>query len=114
MIATKIPPKLLPWFEARKRYRLSDTQIHMARELGLNPEKFGSLANHHQEAWKLPLPQFIERCFEKQFKLVRPVAVLSLEEVIARELAKKQKKQAKKKLAANAKEINSDNATSES
>jgi hypothetical protein len=32
----------------------------MARELGLNPDKFGKLANHKQESWKLPLPQYIE------------------------------------------------------
>ena len=31
----------------------------MARELGLNPKKFGGLANHRQEPWKLPLPEFI-------------------------------------------------------
>jgi len=29
----------------------------MARELRLNPKKFGSLANTKQEPWKLPLPE---------------------------------------------------------
>jgi hypothetical protein len=37
------------WIEAKKRFRLSDIQIQMARELGMNPKKFGSLANHKQE-----------------------------------------------------------------
>ncbi len=55
-----IPQKLRTWIEARKKYRLSHAQIQMARELGMNPKKFGSLANHHQETWKLPLPQFIQ------------------------------------------------------
>jgi hypothetical protein len=32
-----------------KRYRLSDTQIQMARERGMNPRKFGKLANEKQE-----------------------------------------------------------------
>jgi len=32
----------------------------MARELGLNPHKFGKLANEKQEPWKKPLPEFIE------------------------------------------------------
>lgn len=50
-----IPQKLRPWIEARKKYRLSHAQIQMARELGLNPKKFGSLTNHKQESWKLPL-----------------------------------------------------------
>ncbi len=41
-----IPNKLRPWIEARKKYRLSHAQVQMARELGLNPKKFGSLSNH--------------------------------------------------------------------
>ena len=32
----------------------------MARELGMNPKKFGSIANHKHEKWKAPLPEFIE------------------------------------------------------
>jgi len=35
----------------------------MTRELGLNPRKFGSLANTKQEPWKLPLPDFIEELY---------------------------------------------------
>jgi hypothetical protein len=44
-----IPAKLQPWLEARKKYRLTDTQIQMARELGLNPKKFGGYASHRQQ-----------------------------------------------------------------
>jgi hypothetical protein len=51
----QLPAKLQPWLEARQRYRLSDLQIQMARELGLNPRKFGGYANHRQEPWKRPL-----------------------------------------------------------
>ena len=54
-----IPDKLKPWIEARQQYHLSHAQIQMARELGMNPKKFGSIANHRQEPWKLPLAQFI-------------------------------------------------------
>jgi hypothetical protein len=28
---------LVPWFEARKRFKLSHAQTQMARELGMNP-----------------------------------------------------------------------------
>ena len=38
------------------RFQLSDAQIQTARELGLNPKKFGSLANTMQKPWKLPSP----------------------------------------------------------
>ena len=47
------------WIDAKKKFRLSDTHIQMARELGMNPKKFGSLANHKQEQWKAPLPEFM-------------------------------------------------------
>ena len=60
-----IPQKLRPWIEARRRLHLSHAQVQMARELGMNPKRFGHLGNHKQERWKLPL--FIERCYFKRF-----------------------------------------------
>ncbi len=74
-----IPQKLRPWIEARKKYRLSHAQVQMARELGLNPKKFGNLANHKQEPWKMPLPEYIEYLFEKHFKKSHPNDVRSIE-----------------------------------
>jgi hypothetical protein len=56
-------------------------QIQMARELGLNPKKLGGIANHKQEPWKLPLPQFIEEIYEKRFRRERPDKVVSVEDV---------------------------------
>ena len=92
MPPTQIPQKLLPWFEARKRYHLTHAQVQMARELGLNPKKLGGLANHRQEPWKLPLPQFIEEIYLKRFGVPGPAEVLSLEELVSRQRAKKQQK----------------------
>ena len=60
------------WIEARKKFHLSDMHIQMARELGMNPKKFGSLANHKQEKWKAPLPIFIEDLYFKRFKKEKP------------------------------------------
>ena len=37
------------WLVAQKRHRLSDRQVQMARELGLNPDKLGKIDNHRQE-----------------------------------------------------------------
>jgi hypothetical protein len=62
--------RLDTWAEAQKRFHLSDLHIQMARELGLNPKKFGGLANHRQEPWKLPLPEFIAECYIKRFHRV--------------------------------------------
>lgn len=75
----KIPQKSRVWIEARKKYRLTDAQLQMAKELGMNPKKFGSLANHKQEPWKLPLPQFIEENYRKRFGKTRPDFVMSIE-----------------------------------
>jgi hypothetical protein len=46
---------------------LSDAQIQMARQLGMNPNILGSLTNHKQEMWKLPLPQYIENLYQQRF-----------------------------------------------
>lgn len=63
------------WAEAKKRDRLSKLHVQMAKELGLNPRKFGKIANHRQELWKSPLPEFIEHCYFKRFKRERPLEV---------------------------------------
>lgn len=81
-------PNLLTWIEARKRYRHSDAHVQMTRELGLNPAKFGGYANHRQEPWKAPLPDFIEHLYEKRFRKSRPDRVMSIEQV-AREREQK-------------------------
>lgn len=51
----------------------------MARELGMNPQKFGSLANHKQEKWKAPLPDFIEELYFKRFKKEKPEVIKKLQ-----------------------------------
>lgn len=92
----KIPPNLAIWIEARKRHRLSDAQVQMARELGLNPKKLGGMDNHKQEPWKEPLPQYIETLYQKQFRKSIPDNVVSIEQRAEQILAKKQeRKQAK-------------------
>lgn len=67
------------WIEAKKKYHLSDVHIQMARELGMNPQKFASLANYKQEKWKSPLPDFIEELYLKRFKKEKPDVVKKLQ-----------------------------------
>jgi hypothetical protein len=87
-----IPQKLTPWFDARKKYRLTHAEVQMARELGLNPAKLGGIANSSQELWKVPLSQFLEQLYLKSFGISRPVRVISLEELISQRQAKKKEK----------------------
>jgi hypothetical protein len=60
------------WMTAKRKYRLTDVQIQMARELGMNPKKFGGLATHRQEKWKAPLADFIEELNCKRFRKEKP------------------------------------------
>ncbi|BBO71378.1 hypothetical protein DSCA_53080 [Desulfosarcina alkanivorans] len=91
-----IPNKLKPWIEARGKFRLSHSQIQMARELGLNPKKLGGMANHKQEPWKMPLHEYIEHLYQKRFKKPAPVVTKPLEEV---DREKRKRKQQKKVVA---------------
>jgi hypothetical protein len=75
-----IPPKLQKWIDARQRHHLSHAHVQMARELGMNPAKLGSIDNHRQERWKAPLPEFIEDLYLKRFGRERPETVISIEE----------------------------------
>lgn len=84
------------WMVAQKRHRLSDMQVQMARELGLNPDKLGKIDNHRQEPWKTPLPQFIGNIYFKRFKREEPETVKPLKQILAElELKKRQSKKAK-------------------
>jgi hypothetical protein len=77
----RLTPKFQVWVDARHRFRLSHAHIQMARELGFNPKNLGGLANHDQERWKLPLPQFIEKLYFKRFGRERPEVVKTIEEL---------------------------------
>ena len=89
------------WMVAQKRHRLSDKQVQMARELGLNPDKLGKIDNHRQESWKAPLPQFIESIYFKRFKREEPETVKPLETDYggngSQEKAAKEKKEERRK-----------------
>ena len=87
------------WEQAGRRHRLSPTHIQMARQLGLNPKKLGSLDNHRQEPWKQPLPDFIASLYAKRFGKDAPDIVRSIEDAVAMMLAKKPARRAAKAAA---------------
>ena len=97
----KISEKYQVWIDVRKRYHLSHAHIQMARELDMNPKKFGKIANHKQEPWKAPLPVSIEHLYLRRFGKRRPDEVKSIEQVFKaqekkkaeRRLRRQQKKQ---------------------
>jgi hypothetical protein len=93
-----IPPGLQAWIQARGRHHLSHAHVQMARELGINPKRMGSIDNHRQEPWKAPLPQFIEDLYLKRFGRDRPEVVVTVEQR-AQELEKKKREKKEKKQA---------------
>jgi hypothetical protein len=117
MTKKKIPDKLQVWIDARKKYHLSHAQVQMARELGMNPKSFGKLANHRQEKWKLPLPQFIEELYFKRFGRTQPEQVTSIEQVAEaihrKNEEKKQIRQQKRALESQAKSTNENDIANE-
>jgi hypothetical protein len=94
----KIPDKYQIWIDVRNRYHLSHVHIQMARELGMNPKKFGKIANEKQEPWKRPLPAFIEHIYLKRFGRGKPVDVRSIEEIWRVKEEKRERRKMKKQL----------------
>jgi len=92
-----LSPKYQVWIDARKKFRLSHAHIQMARELGMNPKKFGSLANHNEEPWKEPLPDFIESLYLKGLNKQKPENARSVEQIV-KDKKKKQLERKEKKL----------------
>ena len=84
------------WIDARKRFHLSHAHIQMARELGMNPKKFGKLANHKQQPWKAPLPVFIENLYLERFGKARPDNVRSIEQIVKDKKRKKAERKEQK------------------
>jgi len=85
----KLPQKYQDWVDARARFKLSHAQVQMARELGMNPKSLGKIADHDQQPWKAPLPQFIANLYLKRFDREQPEVVQSIEERVQVEAAKK-------------------------
>lgn len=85
-----LTPKLQASVDAWNKLSLSHAHIQMARELGLKPKKLESLANHQQEKWKSPLPQFIEDLYRERFGRDRPEVVLTIEQLVQKKKLEQQ------------------------
>ena len=92
----RIPPKLQPWFDARRKLNLSDASVQMALELGMNPKKLAKLVPVAGQQWKAPLPEFIANCYEKSHGRRTPERVRSLEQTIGDNMKRKEAKRERK------------------
>ena len=57
-----------PWAEAKKKCRLNQEEVEMAKKLGLNPRKLiANNASVKQEQWKEPVREWIRKIYQKSF-----------------------------------------------
>ena len=55
------------WEKAKKKAKLTDTEVEMAKRLNLTPEAVISLIPDKRELWKDPVALFVRRLYEKKF-----------------------------------------------
>lgn len=52
------------WAEAKKKCRLNENDIRMAKEMGLNPKSLIKNIPNPKEQWKLPVKDWIHEMYE--------------------------------------------------
>ena len=55
------------WIEAKKRCKLNEEEIQMAKEMGLNPKSLIKNIPNKNEQWKAPVRIWIRDMYEEQF-----------------------------------------------
>jgi hypothetical protein len=78
------------WAEAKKRCRLNEAEIQMAKELGITPKGLIKVIPEPDQHWKLPVKIWIRELYEEKFD-----KVLIDEHKLSQELKRKVKKQEK-------------------
>ena len=54
------------WDEAKRKCRLGEEEIRMAKEMGLNPKSLIRNIPNKKEMWKAPLKDWIHDMYEKR------------------------------------------------
>lgn len=52
------------WDEAKKKCRLGEEEIHMAKEMGLNPKSLIKNIPNKKKMWKAPVKDWIRDMYE--------------------------------------------------
>ena len=68
MTKKKVKPtnkKDMLWAEAKRRCRLNNEDIRMAKELGLNPRSLLKNIPSKTQQWKLPVKEWIQEMYQK-------------------------------------------------
>ena len=54
------------WIEAKRRCRLNDNDIQIAKDMGLNPQSLIKNIPSKTEQWKLPVKDWIHQMYQKR------------------------------------------------
>ncbi|MBB6447633.1 hypothetical protein [Bacillus benzoevorans] len=76
------------WAEAKKRCRLNEADIQMAKELGMTPKSLIKNIPAPNQQWKAPVKVWIRDLYEEKFD-----RVLTVKPVLSEEIKRKTKKQ---------------------
>ncbi|WP_226671167.1 hypothetical protein [Metabacillus litoralis] len=59
------------WAEAKKRCRLNQNDIQMAKELGMSPESLLKNIPSPKQQWKAPVKDWVHDLYEEKFGSVK-------------------------------------------
>lgn len=66
----------------------------MARELGMNPRKFGGMAKPSDRPGYKPFPEFIASLYQERFDRPRPLEVKSIEQMAQEHMERREARKA--------------------
>ncbi|WP_074432816.1 hypothetical protein [Neobacillus jeddahensis] len=72
------------WAEAKKRCRLNETDLQMAKELGMTPKSLIKNLPGSNQQWKAPVKGWIHDLYEEKFG-----KVLTVKSALSKEIRKK-------------------------
>ncbi|GMU52485.1 MAG: hypothetical protein AMXMBFR33_16310 [Candidatus Xenobia bacterium] len=72
---SKPDPNMEQWIDARQKHRLTNEQVQMARELGLNPRRLDQVSGDK------PLAEYLAALYQERFGRDCPEEVVSIEQM---------------------------------
>lgn len=82
------------WADAKKRCRLSDEEIRMAKELGMTPKSLTKNIPSPSQKWKAPVRLWVRELYADKFGNKRPAAAANSSFIpVKRSAIKEQQKQ---------------------
>ena len=72
------------WDEAKRKCRLGEEEIRMAKEMGLNPKSLIKNIPNKNEQWKAPVKDWIHDMYDKRQERSRKKAERKAKEIVTK------------------------------